>query len=159
MSWLFTSVPLRHQWMLALVLPFTRSCLLIPCYIYDTWKIRECVFHLQGIGGCYSDSAGRAGKYCQDSLTCPAASHQSTYETRTIYNQLSKRNFQKISQSTPKRDSLVYRRLPFCARVFCIHVYVCFPLSHYSRKHFYHAWTGLMIHPKNESNFVHCKRK
>ena len=24
MSWLFTSVPLRHQWLLAIVLPFTR---------------------------------------------------------------------------------------------------------------------------------------
>ena len=56
-------------------------------------------------------------------------------------------NYQKnIQKCAPKRDSLVYRRLPFCARVFCIHVYVCFPLSHYSRKHFYHAWTGLMIH-------------
>ena len=144
MSWLFTSVPLRHQWMLALVLPFTRSCLLIQCYIYDTWKIRDCVFHLQRIGGCYSDSAGRAGKYCQDSLTCPA-SHPATYETRTIYNQISKRNFQKISQCAPKRDSLVYGRLPFCARVFCIHTCL-FSFVTLLKKTLYHAWTGPMIH-------------
>ena len=33
MSWLFTSVPLKHQWMLALVLPFTR-CLVNLSSLY-----------------------------------------------------------------------------------------------------------------------------
>ena len=39
MSWLFTSVPLKHQWMLALVLPFTRFLLVFFAYLITLFTI------------------------------------------------------------------------------------------------------------------------
>ena len=44
-------------------------------------------------------------------------------------------NYQKnIQKCAPKRDSLVYRRLPFCARVFCIHTHMFIFLCHITQE-------------------------
>ena len=52
-------------------------------------------------------------------------------------------NYQKnIQKGAPKRDSLVYRRLPFCARVFCIHMYMFIFLCHITHENTF-IMTGL----------------
>ena len=68
MSWLFTSVPLKHQWMLALVLPFTRCliCLHLFNHPFDhSWNhwlmYISCIS--QGTRRCYSHPPGRPRKY------------------------------------------------------------------------------------------------
>ena len=58
-------------------------------------------------------------------------------------------NYQKkYSKVRTKKGQSCLQAFTFLRACFLfVYIQVYFPLSHCSRKHFYHAWTGLMIHP------------
>ena len=58
-------------------------------------------------------------------------------------------NYQKkYSKVRTKKGQSCLQAFTFLRACFLYtYTHVYFPLSHHSRKHFYHAWTGLMIHP------------